>query len=678
MDQIAAGGAPADDDAGIPEGASAAAEGGEASDRRDSGSSSPLPGAYQGPLPADAPLQLATLVDKPPQRAEWIHEIKYDGYRLRCAIDDGSVRLLTRAGKDWTDRFPELAEAAARLPVESALLDGEVVVFGSSGVPDFGSLQHALARKDTRRVVLMTFDLLYLNGWDLLGMPLLERKDLLRTLLDGSNVTQFRYAEHVRAEGELFHREACMLALEGSVSKLGTAPYRPGRSRDWQKVKCLKRQEFIVGGYTEARGTRSGFGALLLGVHEERCDLRFAGRVGTGFTQNDLDSLSERLAQLARDDSPFCSEVVIRDRAVHWTEPVLVVEVSFQDWTDDGVIRHASFLGLREDIDAEGIVRERPVTLESYSATQADPTPAEPAGEGVELTNPDKVLFPTIGLTKGELAEYYRLVEGAILPHIARRPLTLVRCPHGRERECFYQKHPERTGWPSSVGTVEVAEKGGPATYAYVEDIDGLLALVQLGTLELHAWNSTVDEPELPDRIVFDLDPGPGVDWPDVVSAAELVRSTLVTLGFGAFVKTTGGKGLHVVTPVVPELDHSLIRALARGLVDRLASHDPDSFTAKMAKSARSGRVFIDYLRNAHGATAVCAFSTRARVGAPVSVPVTWEELEQLDDPLVFDARTTPDHLRAQTEDPWAGYDDARTSVTSAHFAALGVPLRSE
>ena len=319
------------------------------------------------------------------------------------------MRLLTRAGKDWTDRFPELAEAAAKLPVESALLDGEVVVFGASGVPDFGSLQHALSRKDTRRVVLMTFDLLYLNGWDLLGMPLLERKELLHTLLDGSNVPQFRYAEHVRTEGALFHREACMLALEGSVSKLGTAPYRPGRSRDWQKVKCLKRQEFIVGGYTEARGTRSGFGALLLGVHEDGCELRFAGRVGTGFTQHDLDSLSERLAKLARDDSPFCDEVVIRDRTVHWTEPVLVVEVSFQDWTDDGVIRHSSFLGLREDIDAEGVVRERPIALQSYSATQADPGPAEPEAEGVELTNPDKVLFPEIGLTKGELAEYYRV-----------------------------------------------------------------------------------------------------------------------------------------------------------------------------------------------------------------------------------------------------------------------------
>jgi bifunctional non-homologous end joining protein LigD len=642
------------------------------------GSPSPMPGAHQGPLPADAPLQLATLVEKPPEKSEWLHEIKYDGYRLRCAVENGNARLLTRAGKDWTDRFPEIAEAAAKLPVESALLDGEAVVFGASGVPDFGSLQHALSRKDTRRVVLMTFDLLYLNGWDLLGMPLTERKELLRTLLSGADIPQFRYAEHVRSEGSLFHKEACMLALEGSVSKLGTAPYRPGRSRDWQKTKCLKRQEFIVGGYTEARGTRSGFGALLLGVKESECDLRFSGRVGTGFTEYDLNSLAERLAKLATDDSPFCDEVVIRDRTVHWVDPVLVVEVSFQDWTEDGLIRHSSFLGLREDIDAEGVVRERPVALESYSATQSDPTPATEPGPGsdVEISNPDKVLFPQLGLTKGQLAEYYREVADAILPHIARRPLTLVRCPHGRDGECFYQKHPEKKGWPSSIDTVEIAEKDGPAIYSYVDDIDGLIALVQLGTLELHAWNSLIDEPELPDRVVFDLDPGPGVDWPTVVSAAQMVRGTLSALGFESFVKTTGGKGLHVVAPIVAEYDHTMIRSFARGLVDRLASYDPDSFTAKMAKSARSGKVFIDYLRNAHGATAVCAYSTRARPGAPVSVPVTWDELTELQDPRDFDARTTPERLRRQTEDPWSGYEAARTTVTPSHFAALGVPLR--
>jgi bifunctional non-homologous end joining protein LigD len=638
---------------------------------------SPLPGALQGPLPDDAPLQLATLVERPPVTSEWLHEIKYDGYRLRCSIDDGTARLLTRAGKDWTDRFPELARAALELPVESALLDGEVVVFGSSGVPDFGSLQRAISRKQTRNVVLMTFDLLYLNGWDLLGMPLVERKDLLRTLLDSADVPQFRYAEHVKAEGELFHREACMLSLEGSVSKLADAPYRPGRTRDWQKVKCLKRQEFIVGGFTEARGTRAGFGALLLGVREADGSLRYAGRVGTGFTEYDLDTLSERLARLSRDDSAFENEIVIRDRVVHWVDPVLVVEASFQDWTDDGLIRHSSFLGLREDIDAAGVSRERAVALEGYSATQSDPqTTAEPAETtATRLTKPDKVLFPRIGLTKAGLAGYYRAVASAILPHVARRPLTLVRCPHGREGECFYQKHPESKGWPASVETIEVTEKGGPAEYGYVTDLDGLLALVQLGTLEIHAWNSLVDDPELPDRIVFDLDPGPGVDWPTVVSSAEMVRGALQALGFRSFAKTTGGKGLHVVVPIVVDRGHDTVRAFARGVVDRLASHDPDSFTAKMAKSARSGRVFIDYLRNAHGATAVCAYSTRARAGAPVSVPVTWEELSELDDPLVFDARTTPERVASLAHDPWAGYEDARTAITASHFAALGVPL---
>lgn len=640
-------------------------------------------GAHEGALPDDAPLQLATLVSAPPEGAEWIREIKYDGYRLRIAKDDDSVRLLTRGGKDWTERFPELAKAALALPAESALIDGEVVVFGSGGVPDFGALQHALSRKDTRRIVLMAFDLLYLNGWDLLGMGLVERKELLQTMLSGADEGPIRYAEHVTDDGSLFHKEACTLSLEGSVSKLASAPYRPGRTRDWLKVKCLKRQEFVIGGYTEARGSRAGFGALLLGVREADGELRFAGRVGTGFTEFDLTTISERLAGLTQDDSPFADDVVIKDRVVHWVDPLLVGEVSFRGWTDAGIIRHSAFLGMREDIDSADVTRERAITLPAYSASDSDPPPTRAAvktpadaqpSTSAGLTNPGKVLFPQIGLTKADLAAYYDSVAQAILPHIERRPLTLVRCPHGREGQCFYQKHPDKHGWPEAIHTVEVAEKNGPATYGFVEDVEGLLALVQLGTLELHAWNSLADAPELPDRVVFDLDPGPGVDWPAIVSSAKLVRDVLQALGFGAFVKTTGGKGLHVVTPIVAEHDHDRIRAFARGLVDQLAGHDSQAFTAKMAKSARSGRVFIDYLRNAHGATAVAAFSTRAREGATVSVPLTWTELDALDDPGRFDARTVPTRLHEMQDDPWGGYEAARKRVTQAHWAALGVP----
>lgn len=690
MQQIADGGddqdplqsAASSGTAGLAQGAPSGRAAAEDSDRSES-RVSPSGGTHEGPMPADAPLQLATLVGAPPEGAEWIREIKYDGYRLRIAKNGDEVRLLTRGAKDWTERFPELVDAARRLPAESALIDGEVVVFGKGGVPDFGSLQHALSRKDTRHVVLMAFDLLYLNGWDLLGMGLLERKELLRTMLAAAGDGPFRYAEHVADQGALFHKEACTLALEGSVSKLASAPYRPGRTRDWRKVKCLKRQEFVIGGYTEARGTRSGFGALLLGVREADGELRFAGRVGTGFTDLDLDMISPRLADIAREDSPFTDDVKIKDRNVYWVDPALVAEVSFQEWTEAGIIRHSAFLGMREDIDSTDVIRERAVTLPSYSAAQDDPEPSgtdeETSSGGTRptksgLTNPDKVLFPQINLTKAELAAYYESIAEAILPHIARRPLTLVRCPHGREGECFYQKHPDKRGWPDAIHTFEVAEKDGPALYGFVEDIHGLLALVQLGALELHTWNSLVDHPELPDRVVFDLDPGPGVDWPTVVSSAELVRDVLHALGFGAFVKTTGGKGLHVVTPIVARHDYARVRAFARGLVDRLASHDPQAFTAKMAKSARSGRVFIDYLRNAHGATAVVAYSTRARAGAPVSVPLAWDELEHVDDPGDFDVRTVPDRVRDLAENPWEGYEEARTEITHAHMAALGLP----
>jgi bifunctional non-homologous end joining protein LigD len=632
--------------------------------------------AVRGPLPTDAPLQLATLVDTPPGDEEWLHEIKYDGYRIRCAVEKGETRLLTRNGKDWTDRFPELAAAAAALPVESALLDGEVVVFGSAGVPDFGALQHALSRKDTKRVAYMAFDLLYLNGWDLLDAPLIQRKGLLRTLVDAAGNTPVRFTDHIGGHGERFHRETCTLSLEGSVSKKADAPYRPGRTRDWQKVKCLKRQEFVVGGYTEARGSRHGFGALLLGVREAD-GLRFAGRVGTGFTDNDLDALSEQLAPLAADASPFAVEPNVRDRALHWVTPEMVVEVSFQEWTEDGLVRHSSFMGVREDIDAADVRRESAAKEAGDASATGTGTPSGASSEsasGVRITNPDKVLFPEIGLTKSSLVAYYEAVAEAMLPQMERRPLTLVRCPHGREGECFFQKHPEGKGWPRQVKTVEIAEKGGPAAYSYVEDPAGLIALVQLGALEIHAWNSRVDEPESPDRIIFDLDPGVDVSWETVVSSAELVRDALGALGFTGFAKTTGGKGLHVVVPIAPGLTYDEARALSRGLVDRLAAHDPDAFTAKMAKGARSGRVFVDYLRNAHGATAVRAFSTRARPGAPVSAPVTWEELGGIGDPTAFDTTSTPERLAALTKDPWTGYEDARTSVTDAHFAALGVP----
>ena len=634
-------------------------------------STSPAPIASPGadPLPVDAPVQLATLSEVAPEGPEWIREVKYDGYRLRIALDNGTARLLTRNGADWTDRFASLARAAERLPVSNALLDGEAVVLNADGVSDFGALQASLADKDSSRITYMAFDLLHLNGNDLRKSSVLARKEQLASLLGvtadlpaGSLDTPLRYAAHVIAAGDAFHRSTCDLALEGSVSKRADRPYISGRTRDWIKVKCLKRQEFVVGGFTDPGGARTGFGALLLGTRDPSDPggaLRYVGRVGTGFSNHDLTRIRTQLDALATPKLPFDQPPRIPGHVLHGVRPQLVAEVTFQEWTADGHLRHPSFKGLRTDKPADEVVLETPLAATSPAT----------------LTNPEKVLFPESGTTKADLARYYTSVAPAILPHLIGRPLTLVRCPHGREGNCFYQKHPDMRSLPAALRTVKIAEKSGLQTYLHLDTLEGLLALVQLGTLEIHAWNSLVGDPERPDRVVFDLDPGPNVLWPQIRQAALTVRDALDALGLPAYLKTTGGKGLHIVTPIVADGDHNEVRAFARALVGQLAQHDPSMFTAKMAKDARGGLVFLDYLRNAHGATAVAAFSTRARTGATVSVPITWDELTDDSDPQAFNVRSVPDRLAALGDtNPWEGYEASRTALSDEILTALGVP----
>ncbi len=636
--------------------------------KRSSGDSPPSAAA----LPSDAPFQLATLVDEAPSGDEWIHEIKYDGYRLRVALEHGKATVLTRSGADWTDRFPVIARAVEALPVSSALIDGEAVVLDSEGRSDFGLLQEALAAGRPDDVRLEAFDLLYLEGFDLRAETLLRRKGLLASLLAGvPDNGPLHVVEHYVGDGPAHHAASCRLLLEGSVSKRGDRPWVPGRTRDWLKVKCLARQEFVVGGWTDPAGSRKEFGALLLGFHDDAGALRYAGRVGTGFTQRTLAELGGRLAALAAAEPPF-SDPPSR-AGVHWVRPELVVEVAFREWTREGVVRQPSFQGVRDDAEASGVVRESPVAPSDVPAATATPDGSPIAVGGVTITNPDRVLEPA-GVTKAELARYYESVSAWMLPHVVGRPLTMVRCPHGAAGTvgCFYQKHPEVRGWPDSLGAVTIEDRDGPAVYSYVEDQAGLLALVQLGTLEIHTWNSLASDPERPDRVVFDLDPGPEVEFADVAAAARTVRDALEALGLGAFVKTTGGRGLHVVTPIVPGRGYDEVRAFAHAFVSVLATQRPDLFTALMAKRERPGRVFIDYLRNAHGATAVCAYSTRARPGAHVSVPVAWDELTGLD-PSAYDIRSVPRRLAALHRDPWAGYEAARRALDTELFAALGV-----
>ncbi len=649
------------------------------------------------PFPADAPLELATLVKEPPEGEDWIHEVKYDGYRIKAVLNDGRLRLLTRNELDWTSTFTTIAEAIDGLPVESAILDGEVVAFDAAGVTDFGTLQDAIATKKTERLAYVVFDLLYLEGHDLRKAALLKRKELLQALLETQPTHGvLRYADHVTEGGVHFHAEACAHGLEGSVSKRGSQSYIGSRTRDWLKVRCSHEQEFVIGGFTEPGGSRQGLGSLLLGVYASKGELRYAGRVGTGFNERTLLDLRKALDKLETDEPPFMNPPR-QDGKVHWVKPRLVGEVAFKEWTRDGVVRQPSFQGLRKDKAPEDVTFEvaeegagggggsgaaDDTGSSATGASAAATTGGKPrAGgkhafgrdvtvAGVKITNPDKLLFEDSQLTKIELVYYYEKVAPFILPHIANRPLTLVRCPIGRGKGCFYQKHPD-LGVPDTLKTVTIEEREGPALYMWLNDIPGLLSLAQLGVLEIHTWGSCVKSPYKPDRLIFDLDPGPGVEWKQIVGAAFLLRERLEKLGFTPFVKTTGGKGLHVVIPVKPSLTYNEARPWAKSFVDSVVAEDPDSLVGKMAKNIRAGKIFVDYVRNAQGATAVAPYSTRARPGAPIAVPIEWDELrEKSFDPKAFTAETVLQRLGKIHEDPWAAIEKAQASARTLRAAA--------
>ncbi len=643
---------------------------------------STLAGAVRRALPFPRALrpELATLVDVVPEGEEWLHEIKFDGYRVLARVDGGGVKLMTRGGKDWTSRMRPVAEVLKGLAAKSAVLDGEVVVLDALGVSDFQKLQNALDGQD-QSLVYEVFDLRHLDGWDLERVALVERKRALEALLDRSELSaeRVRYSDHVVGRGRSFFERACSMGLEGVVSKRAESVYRAARTREWVKTKCLRRQEFIVVGYSEPSGSRVGLGALLIGYHEDGA-LRSAGRVGTGFTDARLRDLAERLRPLERarapvEDPPRGAAA----RGVHWVEPKLVVEVAFTEWTKDGSLRHPSFKGLREDKGAADVVRERPVDGEAQversgaaSAGAARQAAVRVGRARVKLTHADRVLYRGQGLTKRDLAEYYVDVGAAMLPHLAGRPLSIVRCPDGTDAECFYQKH-ARAGVPEAIGRVEIEEQSKRATYLHVETLDALVSLVQIGVLEIHAWGARIDRLERPDRIVIDLDPGAGVEWPEVVEAAVAMRDRFTALGLRSFVKTTGGKGLHVVVPLVRRSGWDEVKAFSRAIAVAAAAERPDRYVARAAKKERRGRIYIDYLRNARGATAVAPYSTRAREGAPVSTPVSWEELQAGLDPHAFTVATVPERLRSRRAAAWTGFDDTRQSITKSMMKEVGV-----
>jgi len=656
--------------------------------------------AAAGTRPASLPdvllPQLATLVDRAPAGDDWLHEVKLDGYRLVCISRAGTARLLTRKGNDWTPRFPALAAPLARLG--DVVLDGELVVVNDSGITSFGALQAELGAGREARLTFYAFDLMFADGRDLRDRPLLERKARLKELLDTlppspRGTPGVRYSDHVLGSGDAFHAQACKWGLEGIISKRADSPYQSRRTRDWVKVKCMLRQELVVGGFTAPKGGRVGLGALLVGYYDEDGKLVYAGKVGTGFDDALLRTLTARLAKTAVDASPFANLRRMGD--ARWVAPAMVVEVAFTEWTEDGHLRHPVFQGIREDKDAAEVRREvpgAPVTAPAaesprQSGPQKPPlplprsaAPRRPArartGDavtvaGVMLSKPDRVLWPDAGFTKADLARYYAAVAPWILPQVADRPLTLVRCPEGIASPCFYQKHADDS-FPPSIGRVAVEEGGEVRPYTYVHDVAGLVAFAQMGVLELHAWGARRDRIERPDRVVIDLDPATDVPWARVVHAAFEIRERLLDVGLESWVKSTGGKGLHVVVPIARRNTWDEAKAFSRALCEEVAAGHPGWYVLTSTLAKRKGRIFLDYLRNGRGSTSICAYGVRARPGGTVSVPLRWSELTPATDPGKFTIATVPRRLAALRADPWEGMADVKQTLTRTLMRHLG------
>ena len=562
-------------------------------------------------LPAFTPPQLCTLVDTVPTGPAWLHEVKYDGYRALVAVAGGRAKVFTRSGLDWSDRFPGITAAAAALDVRSALIDGEIVAF-KDGRPDFSTLKDAISSNG--EMTMFAFDLLSHDGDDLTAFSTVERKARLTSIIGDD--ARLHYAEHVVGSGEQLLDKMCAGGLEGVVSKRADARYRGGRSSDWLKIKCTRRQEFVILGWLPSTRKR-GFRSLLLGFHEDG-ELRYAGKVGTGFTQGSMTDLRAQLDRRARKTAPVAAPPAMV-RGAHWVRPDLVAEIAFAEKTPDGLLRHSSFLGLRGDKPAREVVREQPQPAPDVQASR------------IRITNRDRVIDPDAGVTKGDLADYYAAVAAIMLPWSGHRPISLVRCPQGRAKQCFFQKH-DAGSFGDAVHRVAVAEKDKSSEdYLWIDDAVGLLTCVQMGTIEFHGWGSRVDALERPDRMVFDLDPDEKLDFADTKKAAEFVRDQLAEIGLASYPLLSGGKGVHVVVPLTPSAEWPAVRDFAERFAKALAQAEPDRFVANMSKAKRKGRIFIDYLRNGYGSTAIMPYSARARAGAPVAAPVTWSELRDLD-----------------------------------------------
>ncbi|MGB7647155.1 MAG: DNA ligase D [Pseudomonas fluorescens] len=616
-------------------------------------------------LPQQLTPQLATLVDRAPA-GDWLYEIKFDGYRMLTRIRDGEVRLFSRNGNDWTDRLPRQVKALQALKLKDSWLDGEVVSLNADGLPDFQALQNAFDIGRSLDIVYYLFDAPFLQGQDLREAPVEARRAALKAALSGSRSKLLRFSEAFAANQRDIFESACDLALEGVIGKRAGSPYVCSRSADWIKLKCRLRQEFVIVGYTRPQGSRSGFGALLLAVNDA-AGLVYAGRVGTGFDQAALKSIYAQLARLERKTSPLEQALTsTQARGVHWVEPSLVGEVNFTEWTREGVVRQASFVALRTDKPVTQITRELPRSAKSVKKT----TPAKRVSSGVNITHPDRVIDPQTGTQKQQLAAYYESISEWILPFLCRRPVSLMRAPQGIEGEQFFQKHSERLAI-AHIKQLDQTLDPGHARLMEIDTASALIGAVQMGTIELHTWGATSDHIETPDLFVLDLDPDPALPWKAMLEAAQLTLSVLDELGLQAFVKTSGGKGLHLVVPLARRDGWETVKAFAKAIAQFMAQQLPERFSATSGPKNRVGKIFIDYLRNARGASTVAAYSVRARPGLPVSVPVSREELKGLRSAQQWTIANLHERLKQLKDDPWAGYAH-RQKISKTMWDKLG------
>ncbi len=605
----------------------------------------------KSPFPTFISPQLLTLVEKPPNGKAWLHEVKFDGYRILAFISKNQVVLQSRNGKDWAPIFKNITEELHCFKSTQIIFDGEVVLLDKEGKSNFQLLQNSLTSKKIAFIYFI-FDLLYYEYYDLRSLALNERKQFLKKILDSYHSPYLRYSDHIIENGQEVFENACHLGLEGIVSKNIDSAYISGRSKSWVKAKCLKEDEFVIGGFSNPKGQRKYFGSLFLGVFNKKNQLYFSGKVGTGFTKKSLEQVYKNLQKYRQEKNPFSSCPPGAKEAT-WVKPILVAQIAYTEWTKDNRLRHPVFKGLRLDLAAKAVRKKIMADIEKQETLS------------FKLTHPKKILYPVGEITKKDLLDYYDAVSDWILPFICNRPLTLLRCPNGYTH-CFYQRHFNKTtGKFLKSITLKTDDKSHP--YIYLADKNGLLSLVQMGVLEIHPWGSRIENMDYPDWITFDLDPGTKVSWGKIVSTAFDIKMRLEQLQLKSFVKTTGGKGLHVVVPIHANHSFETVKQFTKSFVESLAMLKPSAYVSNMSKAKRSGKIFIDYLRNQQTASAISVYSTRARPHAPISTPIFWEELSKNKKDTEFSIKTILNRLYTLKTDPWKSFWTLKQSLNEVY-----------